>query len=114
MADAGRIREASFLAMECGADFIKTSTGKMEPAATPFAAIVMCDCIKEYYGKTGRKVGFKPAGGISTAKDVAAYYAIVDTILGQEWLNPALLRFGASRVANSIISEVEKSSVIYF
>ena len=114
LADAGRIREASFLAMECGADFIKTSTGKMEPAATPFAAIVMCDCIKEYYGKTGRKVGFKPAGGISTAKDAAVYYAIVDTILGQEWLNPALLRFGASRVANSILSEVENSSVIYF
>lgn len=114
LADVGRIREASFLAMECGADFIKTSTGKMEPAATPFAAIIMCDCIKEYYGKTGRKVGFKPAGGISTAKDAAVYYAIVDTILGQEWLNPALLRFGASRVANSILSEVENSSVIYF
>lgn len=114
LADAGRIREASFLAMECGADFIKTSTGKMEPAATPFAAIVMCDCIREYYGKTGRKVGFKPAGGISTAKDAAVYYAIVDTILGPDWLNPSLLRFGASRVANSILSEVEKSSVIYF
>ena len=93
LADAGRIREASFLAMECGADFIKTSTGKMEPAATPFAAIVMCDCIREYYGKTGRKVGFKPAGGISTAKDAAVYYAIVDTILGPDWLNPSLLRF---------------------
>lgn len=112
--DPERIREASFLAMESGADFIKTSTGKMEPAATPFAAIIMCDCIKEYYVKTGRKVGFKPAGGISTAKDAAAYYAITDTILGQEWLNPKLLRFGASRVANSILSEVCKSSVIYF
>ena len=114
LADAGKIKEASFLAMECGADFIKTSTGKMEPAATPFAAIVMCDCIREYYSRTGRKVGFKPAGGISTAKDAAVYYAIVETILGKEWLNPALLRFGASRVANSILSEVEKSSVIYF
>ena len=114
LADEAAIREASFLAMESGADFIKTSTGKMEPSATPFAAIVMCGCIKEYYGKTGRKIGFKPAGGISTAKDAAVYYAIVETVLGQEWLTPALLRFGASRVANSIISEVEKSSVTYF
>lgn len=114
LADAQKIREASFLAMESGADFIKTSTGKMEPAATPFAAIVMCDCIKEYFKKTGRKIGFKPAGGISTAKDAAVYYGIAETILGQEWLNPSLLRFGASRVANSIISEIEKSSVTYF
>ena len=114
LADEAAIREASFLAMESGADFIKTSTGKMEPSATPFAAIVMCGCIKEYYGKTGRKIGFKPAGGISTAKDAAVYYAIVETVLGQEWLTPALLRFGASRVANSILSEVEKSSVTYF
>ena len=114
LADEAAIREASFLAMESGADFIKTSTGKMEPSATPFAAIVMCGCIKEYYGKTGRKIGFKPAGGISTAKDAAVYYAIVETVLGQEWLTPALLRFGASRVANSIISEVEKSSVTYY
>lgn len=114
LADETAIREASFLAMESGADFIKTSTGKMEPSATPFAAIVMCGCIKEYYRKTGRKIGFKPAGGISTAKDAAVYYAIVETVLGQEWLTPALLRFGASRVANSILSEVEKSSVTYF
>ena len=114
LADEAAIREASFLAMESGADFIKTSTGKMEPSATPFAAIVMCGCIKEYYRKTGKKIGFKPAGGISTAKDAAVYYAIVETVLGQEWLTPALLRFGASRVANSIISEVEKSSVTYF
>ena len=114
LADESMIKEASFLAMESGADFIKTSTGKMEPAATPFAAIIMCDCIKEYFVKTGRRIGFKPAGGISTAKDAAVYYAITETVLGQEWLTPALLRFGASRVANSIISEVEKSSVTYF
>ena len=112
LADETAIREASFLAMESGADFIKTSTGKMEPSATPFAAIVMCGCIKEYYRKTGRKIGFKPAGGISTAKDAAVYYAIVETVLGQEWLTPALFRLGASRVAN--LSEVEKSSVTYF
>lgn len=114
LADESKIREASFLAMESGADFIKTSTGKMEPAATPFAAIVMCDCIKEHFARTGRRIGFKPAGGISTAMDAAVYYAIVETVLGQEWLTPALLRFGASRVANSIISEVEKSSVTYY
>ena len=114
LADESKIREASFLAMESGADFIKTSTGKMEPAATPFAAIVMCDCIKEYFTRTGRRIGFKPAGGISTAKDAAVYYAIVETVLGQEWLTPALFRLGASRVANSIISEVEKSSVTYY
>ena len=114
LADESKIREASFLAMESGADFIKTSTGKMEPAATPFAAIVMCDCIQEYFTRTGHRIGFKPAGGISTAKDAAVYYAIVETVLGHEWLKPALLRLGASRVANSIISEVEKSSVTYF
>ena len=114
LADESKIREASFLAMESGADFIKTSTGKMEPAATPFAAIVMCDCIKEYFARTGRRIGFKPAGGISTAKDAAVYYAIVETVLDQEWLTPALFRLGASRVANSIISEVEKSSVTYY
>ena len=114
LADESMIREASFLAMESGADFIKTSTGKMEPAATPFAAIVMCDCIREYHARTGRRVGFKPAGGISTAKDAAAYYAIAETVLGQDWLTPSLLRFGASRVANSIMSEIEKSSVTYF
>ena len=109
-----RIRDASFLAMEAGADFIKTSTGKLEPSATPFAACVMCQCIKEYYEKTGRKVGFKPAGGISTAKDALVYYAITETILGKEWLNPSLLRFGASRVTNSILSELEKSTISYY
>lgn len=114
LADESMIKEASFLAMESGADFIKTSTGKMEPAATPFAAIIMCDCIKEYFVKTGRRIGFKPAGGISTAKDAAVYYAITETVLGQEWLTPTLLRFGASRVANSILSEVENSSVTYY
>ena len=108
------IAEASFLAMEAGADFIKTSTGKMEPAATPAAAIVMCQCIKRYYEVTGKKIGFKPAGGISTAKDAACYYAIVETILGPEWLCPELFRFGASRVANNILSELEERTVTYY
>lgn len=114
LADEGRIREASFLAMESGADFIKTSTGKTEPAATPFAAMIMCDCIRQYYKDTGRKVGFKPAGGISVAKDAVVYYGIVSTVLGNDWLNPSLMRLGASRVANSIISELNKSSVNYY
>ena len=100
--------------MESGADFIKTSTGKLDPAATPFAAMVMCDCIREYHRKTGRKIGFKPAGGISVAKDAVVYYGIVSTVLGEEWLNPSLMRLGASRVANSIISELTKSSISYY
>ena len=108
------IAEASFLAMEAGADFIKTSTGKMEPAATPAAAIVMCQCIKRFYEVTGKKIGFKPAGGISSAKDAACYYAIVETILGNEWLCPELLRFGASRVTNNILSELEERTVTYY
>ena len=108
------IAEASFLAMEAGADFIKTSTGKMEPAATPAAAIVMCQCIKRFYEVTGKKIGFKPAGGISSAKDAACYYAIVETILGSEWLCPELLRFGASRVTNNILSELEERTVTYY
>ena len=108
------IAQASFMAMEAGADFIKTSTGKMEPAATPQAARVMCKCIKEYYEKTGRKVGFKPAGGISTVADALEYVAIADEILGKEWLNPQLFRIGASRLANNLLSELEKKTTVYF
>ena len=102
------------LAMEAGADFIKTSTGKQEPGATPAAAIVMCNSIKEYYIKTGRKVGFKPAGGISTVKDALCYLAIVDTILGKEWLTPELFRIGASRLANNLLSALEQKTVGYY
>ena len=102
------------LAMEAGADFIKTSTGKQEPGATPAAAIVMCNSIKEYYKKTGKKVGFKPAGGISTVKDALCYLAIVDTILGKEWLTPELFRIGASRLANNLLSALEQKTVGYY
>ncbi len=109
-----KIAEASFLAMEAGADFIKTSTGKQEPAATPMAAIVMCECIKAYYNKTGKKIGFKPAGGMVAAKDALCYYAIVDTILGKEWLNKDLFRLGASRLANNLLSELEQKTVSYY
>lgn len=108
------IAAASFLAMEAGADFIKTSTGKVEVNATPMAAYIMCECIKAYHAKTGRKVGFKPAGGMTTAMDTVSYYSIASTILGKEWLTKDLLRFGVSRVANSILSTVEKKTVAYF
>lgn len=108
------IAGASFLAMEAGADFIKTSTGKQEPAATPMAAIVMCEAIKKYYEQTGKKVGFKPAGGISTPKDAICYLAIVDTILGKEWLDKEHFRLGASRLANAILSELEQQTVSYY
>lgn len=109
-----KIAAASFLAMEAGADFIKTSTGKQEPAATPMAAIVMCECIKAYYKKTGKKIGFKPAGGMVAAKDAICYLAIVDTILGKEWLTPQLFRLGASRLANNLLSELEQQTVSYY
>ena len=93
-----RIANASFLAMEAGADFIKTSTGKVDVNATPAAAYVMCECIAKYYQATGKKIGFKPAGGISSAADALCYYSIVSSILGKEWLNKDLFRFGVSRV----------------
>ena len=109
-----RIAEASFLAMEAGADFIKTSTGKVDVNATPAAAYVMCECIARYYAVTGKKIGFKPAGGISSAADALCYYSIVSSILGKEWLNKEYFRFGVSRVANSIISAVEEKTVSYF
>lgn len=109
-----KIAAASFLAMEAGADFIKTSTGKQEPAATPMAAIVMCECIKTYYEKTGKKIGFKPAGGMVSPKDAICYYAIVDTILGKEWLNKEYFRLGASRLANNLLSELEQKTVSYY
>ena len=108
------IAEASFLAMEAGADFIKTSTGKVDVNATPLAAYVMCECIAKYHAATGRKVGFKPAGGISSAADALCYYSIVSSLLGKEWLNKEMFRFGVSRVANSILSAVEQKTISYF
>ena len=108
------IAEASFLAMEAGADFIKTSTGKVDINATPQSAYVMCECIAKYYSATGKKIGFKPAGGISSAADALCHYSIVASLLGKEWLNKELFRFGVSRVANSILSAVEQKTVSYF
>lgn len=109
-----KIAEASFLAMEAGADFIKTSTGKVSVNATPAAAYVMCEAIAAYHAKTGRKVGFKPAGGISSAMDAVSYYSIVSTVLGKEWLDKSLFRLGVSRLANNILSAVEQKTVSYF
>lgn len=108
------IAATSFLAMEAGADFIKTSTGKVSVNATPAAAYVMCECIAKYHEATGRKVGFKPAGGISTSLDAVSYYSIVSSILGKDWLNKELFRFGVSRLANSILSDLEQRTVSYF
>ena len=108
------IAEASFLAMEAGADFIKTSTGKVDVNATPLAAYVMCECIAKYHAATGKKIGFKPAGGISTAADALCYYSIVSSILGKDWLNKDMFRFGVSRVANNILAAVEQKTVSYF
>lgn len=109
-----RIAEASFLSMEAGADFIKTSTGKVDVNATPVAAYVMCECIKKYHESTGRKVGFKAAGGISNERDAVCYYSIVSTVLGKGWINKDCFRLGVSRLANSLISAVERKTVSYF
>lgn len=108
------IRKASLLSMFAGADFVKTSTGKIDVAATPEAAVVMCRAIRDYYEKTGRKVGFKAAGGVRTAEDAALYYTIVEEILGREWLTTDLFRIGASSAANNLLSAIEGTAVRYF
>ena len=108
------IANASFLAMEAGADFIKTSTGKVDVNATPTAAYIMCECIAAFYRLTGKKIGFKPAGGMSSALDAVSYYSIVSSVLGKEWLNKDLFRFGVSRMANNLLSEIEQKTVAYF
>lgn len=111
---AENIWKASILAIYSGADFIKTSTGKQEPAATPEAAYVMCQAIKAYHEKTGRKVGFKPAGGINSVNDALVYYTIVKEVLGKEWLNNELFRIGTSRLANLLLSEIVGEEVKFF
>ena len=103
---AAAIKRASVLAMYAGADFIKTSTGKIEPAATPEAAYVMCRAIKEYHEQCGRLVGFKAAGGISTVDDALTYYTIVREILGEEYIKKGLFRIGTSRLANLLVSDI--------
>jgi len=111
---AERIRNASLLAMYSDADFIKTSTGKIYAGASLEAAYVMCLCIKEYYKTTGRKVGFKAAGGIRSTEEAVAYYTVVKEVLGEEWLNPNLFRIGASSLANNILTTLEGETVKFF
>lgn len=110
-----QIRNASILAMYSEADFIKTSTGKVYEGASPEAAYVMCRCIKEYFEKTGRMVGFKAAGGVRSSEEALLYYAIVKEVLGDEWLDNSLFRIGASSLANNILAcMLDEEEVKYF
>ena len=111
---ASNIKKASILAMYAGADYIKTSTGKLEPAATPEAAYVMCQAIKEYYEETGIQIGFKPAGGMKTVEDALKYYTIVKEVLGEQWLNNTMLRLGTSSLANKLLSEIQGETIQFF
>ena len=108
------VKKAAIIAMAAGADFIKTSTGKTPIAATPEATWTMCQAIKEWKEKTGKVIGYKPAGGIATTPEAVAHYTIVKTVLGNEWLNNKLFRFGASRLANNLLSSIEGKEVKYF
>ena len=108
------IRKASLISMAAGADFVKTSTGKIDIAATPEAAVVMCQAIKDFYEKTGTKVGFKAAGGVKTPQDAALYYTIVEQILGEEWLTTELFRIGASSAANNLLSAIVGAPANHF
>lgn len=108
------IRKASLVSMAAGADFVKTSTGKIDVAATPEAAVVMCQAIKDFYEKTGHKVGFKAAGGVRTPEDAALYYTIVEEVLGAEWLTTDLFRIGASSAANNLLSAIVGEPVKHF
>lgn len=111
---AANIMKASILSMYAGADYIKTSTGKLEPAATPEAAYVMCQAIKEYYDKTGIQIGFKPAGGLNTVMDAITMYTIVKEVLGEKWLTNQWFRMGTSRLANLLLSEVVGHETKFF
>ncbi len=114
LGDYMNIFKASMIAMDAGADFIKTSTGKTTISATPETAFVMCHAISDFYSETGIKVGFKAAGGISSPSDAVNYYHIVKHCLGEEWLNNSLFRIGASRLANNILSEISGCIVEHF
>ncbi len=111
---ASNIKKASILAMYAGADYIKTSTGKMEPAATPEAAFVMCQAMKEYYDETGIQIGFKPAGGMKVVDDALTYYTIVKEILGEKWLNNTMLRLGTSSLANKLLTDILGEETKFF
>ncbi len=105
-----RVRRASVLAMHAGADFIKTSTGKIQPAATMQVTLVMLQAIKDYYRETGRMVGMKPAGGISTAKLAVHYLVMLHETLGSAWMTPEWFRFGASSLANDVLMQLQKQA----
>lgn len=111
---AENIQKASILAMYSGADFLKTSTGKEYPGATLEAAYVMAKCIKEYYEKTGNKVGFKASGGVATTEDAVKYYTIIKEVLGEEWLTNEYFRLGASRLANNLLGDILGKEVKFF
>lgn len=111
---AANIKAASVLSMYSGADFLKTSTGKEYPGASLEAAYVMCQCIKEYYEKTGNMVGFKASGGVSTTADAVAYYTLVKEILGEKWLTNEYFRIGASRLANNLLSDILGTETKFF
>lgn len=111
---AENIKKASILSMYAGADYIKTSTGKESPAATPEAAYVMCQAIKEYYDKTGIQIGFKPAGGMNSVHDALVYYTIVKEVLGEKWLTNQWLRLGTSRLANQLLSDIMEEDIKFF
>jgi deoxyribose-phosphate aldolase len=108
------IFKASMIAMDAGADFIKTSTGKVPVSATPETAYVMCHAISDFYAETGIRVGFKAAGGITTIQDAFTYYKIVSHCLGDEWINNTYFRFGASRLANNILSGIAGEQQVHF
>lgn len=114
LGSAENIKKAALLCMYSGADFIKTSTGKENPAATPEAAYVMCEAIKEYYEETGIQVGFKAAGGIQDTKQALAYYTIVKEVLGDEWLTPEWFRLGTSKLTNSLLTEITGETTNFF
>ena len=111
---ASNIKKASLLAMYAGADYIKTSTGKEKISATPEAAYVMCQAIKEYYDRTGIQIGFKPAGGINTVMDAITYYTLVKEVLGDKWLTNKWFRLGTSRLANLLLSELVGQETKFF
>ncbi|MBD5192666.1 MAG: deoxyribose-phosphate aldolase [Bacteroidales bacterium] len=111
---AENIRNASVLSLYSGADFLKTSTGKEFPGATPEAAYVMAQCIKEYYEKTGNMVGFKASGGVATTRDAVVYYTIIKEVLGEKWLTNEYFRLGASRLANNLLSDMLGKEVKFF
>lgn len=108
------IRRASILSMYAGADYIKTSTGKEAISATPEAAYLMCQAIKDYYDETGIQIGFKPAGGINSVTDALIYYTIVKEVLGERWLTNQWFRLGTSRLANLLLSELEGKETLFF